>query len=398
MPSWEDRMVVDKDLMGVHSDVLFADPLGVRPDVSKAAAPPRVREVTTPQRAANPPQTSQPTGGYAQAHAHARSPPGSHSRARPDPEDDNWLNTVTSAVVTTVGYVMSGGSQCCSMRDRANADAARRAAEAGRPPTRKEPLLSTGDVSVRSGDTNTPVEIGGAPPERLTGKPSALAPLNGTVAAASQEARQRPRSPDAPEDRQRADAGAPGAGRGLSLPDLGGSRSTPAARGGNDPFGGASASSASPWSPEKESPPATIKPRWKWPAWALQVKPPIIEVFVEDDDTGSGRWCDAEPQSRVVDSDKRDAYLCAEYQWDDEYYVQDFGPQHVRKRGQYMTVFDMFNQASDGVSNADFTKESSTPRKAADRDRDDDDFFRYRKLCRIRERTTGTTLTLFQLA
>merc|ERR1712185_758628 len=109
-------------------------------------------------------------------------------------------------------------------------------------------------------------------------------------------------------------------------------------------YGGATSSSYSSMSPEaREKTPGKIKPRWEWPAWALQVKPPDIEVWVLDDDSGEGRWCEAEPQSRVVDNDKRDAYLCCEYQWDDEYYVQDFGPSHVRRRGHVMTVFDVFN-------------------------------------------------------
>merc|ERR1712087_237285 len=82
--------------------------------------------------------------------------------------------------------------------------------------------------------------------------------------------------------------------------------------------------------------------KWEWPAWCLNFKRPSIEVYVEDEDTGRGRWVDAEPQSRVVDKSGRDAYLCAEYEWDGEFYVQDFGPQHVRRRGQKTTVFELF--------------------------------------------------------
>jgi len=48
-----------------------------------------------------------------------------------------------------------------------------------------------------------------------------------------------------------------------------------------------------------------------------------------------------------VDKSGSDAYLCVEYEWDTEFYVQDFGPQHVRRRGQKKTVFDIFNQSDD---------------------------------------------------
>merc|ERR550532_3872953 len=88
---------------------------------------------------------------------------------------------------------------------------------------------------------------------------------------------------------------------------------------------------------------AAAPKRWEWPPWCLNFKSPCIEVYVVDDETGKGRWVEAEPQSRVVDKAGRDAYLCAEYEWDGEYYVQDFGPQHVRRRGQQTTVFQLFN-------------------------------------------------------
>jgi len=81
-------------------------------------------------------------------------------------------------------------------------------------------------------------------------------------------------------------------------------------------------------------------PGWEWPTWALNFKRPSVEVWVFDDDTGEGRWVNAEPQSRVVDKSGKDAYLCAEYEWDGEYYMQDFGPEHVRKRGSRQTVED----------------------------------------------------------
>lgn len=89
--------------------------------------------------------------------------------------------------------------------------------------------------------------------------------------------------------------------------------------------------------------------RWEWPTWCLDFKNPSIEVFVVDEDSGEKRWCPAEPQSRVVDKTGRDAYLCAEYEWDGEYYAQDFGPQHVRRRNSDKTVFELFTQQQHGL-------------------------------------------------
>jgi len=83
---------------------------------------------------------------------------------------------------------------------------------------------------------------------------------------------------------------------------------------------------------------------WEWPPWCLIVKDPCIEVFVEDEDTGDSRWVRAEPQNRVVDPHGNDTFLCAEYEWDGEYYNQDFGPQHVRRRGAKYTVKELVSK------------------------------------------------------
>lgn len=94
----------------------------------------------------------------------------------------------------------------------------------------------------------------------------------------------------------------------------------------------------------REKPPEGHMPhRWQWPTWTLNSKDAQIEVYVTDEDTGESRWCKAVPQFRVVDKDGHDAYICAEYDWDEEYYVQDFGPHHVRRRGQQMSIFEMFS-------------------------------------------------------
>merc|ERR1711963_1153603 len=105
---------------------------------------------------------------------------------------------------------------------------------------------------------------------------------------------------------------------------------------------GNATSSAAALGKENQNPPSVSSGsppgRWEWPAWCLNFKSPCIEVYVVDDDTGVGKWVEAEPQSRVVDKAGKDAYLCVEYEWDGEFYVQDFGPQHVRRRGQTITV------------------------------------------------------------
>lgn len=95
-------------------------------------------------------------------------------------------------------------------------------------------------------------------------------------------------------------------------------------------------------------PEGSLPSRWEWPPWCLNFKSPSIEVWVFDDDANIGRWVSAQPQSRVVDKTGRDAYLCAEYNWDGEFYVQDFGPQHVRKQGEKKSVLQLL-QPGGGV-------------------------------------------------
>mmetsp|Transcript_81556 Transcript_81556/g.231115 ORF Transcript_81556/g.231115 Transcript_81556/m.231115 type:complete len:239 (-) Transcript_81556:114-830(-) len=83
---------------------------------------------------------------------------------------------------------------------------------------------------------------------------------------------------------------------------------------------------------------------WVWPPWVLNFNSSCIEVRVQDEETGQWDWFPAEPKSRVVDTNGRDVYLCAQYRWTDgEAYSQDFGPQHVRRRGQPLTVFDIIS-------------------------------------------------------
>jgi len=63
-----------------------------------------------------------------------------------------------------------------------------------------------------------------------------------------------------------------------------------------------------------------------------------------DDETREARWVLGEPQSSVVDEQGNDKFLAVEYFWDGEYYVQDFGPEHVRQEGGETTVKEMFRR------------------------------------------------------
>jgi len=98
--------------------------------------------------------------------------------------------------------------------------------------------------------------------------------------------------------------------------------------------------------PQKATPPGKSSEHWKWPAWCLNSKSPALEVFVEDEDTGEGRWVEATPINRVVDKDGNDAFISAEYDWDGEEYVQDFAPEHVRKRGSKISVQEMIKSGT----------------------------------------------------
>lgn len=88
---------------------------------------------------------------------------------------------------------------------------------------------------------------------------------------------------------------------------------------------------------------------WKWPKWAMDKRNPSIEVWVEDEDMlpQRGAWVKGRPQSIVLDDLKNHAFICAEYDWEGEEYVQDFGPEHVRHIGETITVFDTFAKGHD---------------------------------------------------
>eukprot|EP00930_Biecheleria_cincta_P080805 TRINITY_DN6926_c0_g1_i1.p1 TRINITY_DN6926_c0_g1~~TRINITY_DN6926_c0_g1_i1.p1 ORF type:complete len:396 (+),score=80.22 TRINITY_DN6926_c0_g1_i1:25-1188(+) len=117
-------------------------------------------------------------------------------------------------------------------------------------------------------------------------------------------------------------------------------------------------SAVHPSAPSSGKPP----PDWSWPSFCFQ--PARIEVWVLDDETNVAKWLTAQVKSRVVDSEGKDAYLAAEYNWDDEYYVQDFGPQHVRERGRQETVLQLLQRKQEMDSTKVFAK-ASRPDEAA---------------------------------
>lgn len=79
---------------------------------------------------------------------------------------------------------------------------------------------------------------------------------------------------------------------------------------------------------------------WQWPKWCMERKRPRIEVWVEGECVSL--WTEGVPQTIVVDGNQNHAFLCVEYEWDGDKYVQDFGPEHVRRRGETDTVYDIF--------------------------------------------------------
>eukprot|EP00404_Azadinium_spinosum_P022686 CAMPEP_0180617666 /NCGR_PEP_ID=MMETSP1037_2-20121125/33154_1 /TAXON_ID=632150 /ORGANISM="Azadinium spinosum, Strain 3D9" /LENGTH=184 /DNA_ID=CAMNT_0022637625 /DNA_START=42 /DNA_END=596 /DNA_ORIENTATION=+ len=123
---------------------------------------------------------------------------------------------------------------------------------------------------------------------------------------------------------------------------------------------------------EAETHAPTLPIGWRWPQWCLDVKSPSIEVYVvasEEDEgecdcgavTAQGRWVVGEPRQRVVNKQGHDAFLEVEYEWDGEAYVQDFGPQHVRRRGTTATVQDLFRSSAGASASLGEHNEAKTP-------------------------------------
>mmetsp|Transcript_90711 Transcript_90711/g.211028 ORF Transcript_90711/g.211028 Transcript_90711/m.211028 type:complete len:391 (-) Transcript_90711:72-1244(-) len=369
--AWQDRGFFgagnrDHDAMGVQGEVLFADPLNVRHGSQKNQMEQRSQSPRNGHYLASSIRQSGQDLNRGPSYRQENDP-----MMDPQREDDEEGWGLTSFF----WYVLAGGKQCCSMRDRSkqqDIDAAKKAAETGRPPKSRFPeppkpgtldhTFGPDPGGSRKGSTadgdrrkpEVPKFQGGAWPQRnqydadsdsdeqfaarrTPTKPDAPAAFNGW----RQPPRSEPRSPRSPRSPKALEASTD-TGRALqpppaaTFPAKSQQQEAPAPAAPAAPAAG-----ATPASSPKESP-----KRWEWPSWCLNFKEPCIEVFVVDEDTGVGKWVEGEPQSRVVDKAGRDAYLCVEYEWDGEYYVQDFGPQHVRRRGQQVTVFQMFEADS----------------------------------------------------
>jgi len=357
--SWEDQSKRggDDDLMGVHGDVLFADPLGIRKDKAAvqqpAAAASRSGALREPRSGPGRAQDgSRDDDLDMNLSEHRRAEINRTALLEESPSEDpgplrNWF-----------GYIFGGGTQCCGNRDRnKDAEMAKKASMTGRPPA--TPLPAPG---IRAAG-------GAAPSSELTnGRHRGNDPA--PVEEFSRNAPPRG-APPAPGEDPFATRQAPKPG-GSGLEDLhnfASSTDPPLALQPDrlqqsertiqtgDLRGAPSPNSAAAL--EREKPPEGHLPRkWQWPQWTLNTKEALIEVYVTDEDSNDSRWCQAQPQFRVVDKDGNDAYLCAEYEWDGEYYVQDFGPHHVRKRGQDMTVFELFSLDPSATNNKDFMQET----------------------------------------
>jgi len=247
-------------------------------------------------------------------------------------EEESW-NPVSGFLM----WMVAGGQQCCSMRDRTNPqqeEAAKRASETGRPPSKFADAGPRSEAPRDRGvDSFNPPRRDQASPQAAQDSSRSLGQeRRGRDAESDQEPRRRDQQQrEQKEQREREQ---------------------------QKQREQQSASAAPPGMPR------ALPQRWEWPTWCLDFKNPSIEVWVMDDDTGSGRWVEGEPQSRVVDKSGRDAYLCAEYEWEGEYYAQDFGPQHVRRRGWQETVIQLLDrQQGGGTTDLDATRIAPGRRK-----------------------------------
>lgn len=234
-------------------------------------------------------------------------------------------------------WMLAGGKDCCSMRERKTAQEATKGGTfpepitAAHPVKREDPSPSTRRAG--GADSDSEESIKGM--SRHSYQPEAArqshppGPLFTGPSSQAQRAPERQPSPQPPA------AVAP-----RSSPPPAAPAPAPASYG---PVGGG------------------VPPRWEWPNWCLDAKNPVIQVYVVDDETGRGKWCEAEPMSRVVDKSGRDAYLSAEYEWEHgEVYVQDFGPQHVRRRGETQTVIQLFEKGQQRPGGSSFSELDQT--------------------------------------
>eukprot|EP00930_Biecheleria_cincta_P082515 TRINITY_DN72235_c0_g1_i1.p1 TRINITY_DN72235_c0_g1~~TRINITY_DN72235_c0_g1_i1.p1 ORF type:complete len:440 (+),score=72.99 TRINITY_DN72235_c0_g1_i1:88-1407(+) len=398
----------NRELMGVHSDVLFADPLGVRAGQDAPSGDRGSRGLGTPGplRSSSSRGAERPGdrgGGYGgdlagfNRQPRDEQPPYSKQDRQQDaagghdeldiesryPDDaENW-GTVGNFFMSLV----ANGRQCCSMRDRTrkeDVEAAKRAAAYGRPPGRENQFPGPGSQRRSSPPPHEQPETPHAARQQNR-RPAYEMPLSSDSESAGEEpplvglGNNGPRAGTSPaplprglpDDRPSADKQKPVVPPredpflpGKALQEQSAPSSKPP---GSAPVGPSSASppAASATAPVLSSakgdptpPEGPLPSRWEWPPWCLNFKSPSIEVWVFDDDANIGRWVSAQPQSRVVDKTGRDAYLCAEYNWDGEFYVQDFGPQHVRKQGEKRSVLQ---QLTGGGVDMDSTKVFKKP-------------------------------------
>lgn len=365
--AWEVGEVDNTDLLGMHGDDLFADPVGARSAKGKTGGRPTPQQAggrrqDPASRLGRPGPTADSGGSMDRSYDGRQAAPLKES----EEEEPGMIRQF-------FGSIFGMGTECCSMRDRTkDAEAAKEAGKTGRPPQSLFPA------------PRAPVPPPPEPPQQRQRKDVDAEPddLEETRVAGRRNP-QRPFAVDeAPEDKTW------GGGRNVVPPHIPEEPSRAAAP---PPRSAPPPRQASPErAPERAAPPppnreaerervapGTMPKRWAWPAWSLNSKNPVIEVFVTDDDSGEKRWCEAEPQFRVVDKEGNDAYLCAEYEWDGEYYVQDFGPQHVRRRGQDMTVQMLFANDPDAIKEEDYPQDATAQvgRRPADLEQTTDDPF-----------------------
>jgi len=379
-------------LLGVHGDVLFADPLGVRPQGPAAAdgmrggvgAPAPLRSASSRRNEKNGyglgygggDRRPQPKDDYEQLEKQL---PDTRPMGKPkesgytDNPQRSYLEEAEESwgpLGSFMWGIVANGRQCCSMRDRnrtEDKEAAERAAAVGRPPGKSnfpgpgsQPVAARQRPNLADEQPRTPVAA-----RAESSRPGPKLDFT--------SAEQEPRSIGSRNTPVAAGASPPTQPRGLQIPPevpepviSRAASSKPGLE--NDPFltGAPAEPSYSMKSPRRSEPELTtasmkgdppppegkLPSRWEWPAWCLNFKSPSIEVWVLDDEVNVGRWVPAQPQSRVVDKAGKDAYLCAEYNWDGEFYVQDFGPQHVRKQGDKKSVLQQLVQA-DGRGSVD---------------------------------------------
>jgi len=76
---------------------------------------------------------------------------------------------------------------------------------------------------------------------------------------------------------------------------------------------------------------------WRWPAWCQKKGLGLLEVYVVDSQANRREWVKAQPKMCVIDG-QGDKYLCAEYIWDGECFVEDFGIDRIRRKGDTLTL------------------------------------------------------------